>query len=48
MFSITSSSFSIISFLIVLGNSLFLAFITIFSTLENIDSKEVEVAKIAK
>ena len=42
------NSFKIISFFIVLGNSLFLAFITIFSTLENIDSKGIEVAKIAK
>ena len=46
--SIALSSFKIISFLIVLDNNLFLDLIIILSTLENVDSKSVEVAKIAK
>ena len=46
--SIALSSLSIINFLIVLGNNLFLDLVTILLALEKVDLEGVEVDNIAK
>jgi hypothetical protein len=46
--TIAFKSFKINSFLIVLGNNLFLDLVTILLTLENVASEGVEVPNIAK